>query len=366
MRDERLTAVYARFARFIADGEVAGVALVAAVGGEQVVEWYGGEAAPGLAAGRNVLWPLASISKLYTAAMVLALIERGALTLSLRVAEVLPGFGADDGADGRERITLRHLLTHTAGLIYESPEMEARLIAQTPLDTILDEAPTHPLLFAPGTAFSYSDYGYGLAGRIAATVTGRSFPDLVRDLVLQPAGLAETFMPPPENEAGRLAHVAASLAYGTTGAMYNAPYALALAHPSFGTVASANDLLRFGLLFAPGGPRIHAAATVRAMTTDQTGGRAAGSLPGAAAGEAGPIAWGYGFSVALPHIPAMLCDLAPPGTFGHGGASGCNLLINPVDRVTIAIVSNGHARTGFARWHHRLTVAANGLLAALT
>ncbi len=214
-REERLQEVYAHVARFIADEEIAGAALAAAVGGEQIVEWYGGAAAPGLAAGPDVLWPLASISKSYTAATVLALVERGDLTLSLRAAEVLPGFGTDDGDDGRERITLRHLLAHTAGLIYESPEMEARLIAQTPLDAILDEAPSHPLLFAPGTAFSYSDYGYGLAGRIAATVTGRSFPELVRELVLEPAGLADTFMPPPPSEQGRLGHGAPSHAYGT-------------------------------------------------------------------------------------------------------------------------------------------------------
>jgi CubicO group peptidase (beta-lactamase class C family) len=366
MREERLQAVYAHFARFIADGELAGGAIAAAIGGEQVVEWYGGEAAPGLKAGPGVLWPLASISKSYTAATVLALVERGDLTLSTRVAEVLPGFGATDGADGRERITLRHLLSHTSGLIYESPEMEARLITQTPLDALYDEAPSYPLLFAPGTAYSYSDYGYGLAGRIAATVTGRPFPELVRELVLEPAGLTDTFMPPSPQEAGRLAHVAASLAYGTPGAMYNSPYAIALAHPSFGTVASVNDLLRFGLLFAPGGPRIHAAATVRAMTTDQTGGRALGPLPSDPEGPAEPIAWGYGFGIVTAHPAAVLCDLAPPGSFGHGGASGCNLLIDPVDGITIAIVSNNHLRSGPARWLRRLTTISNGLLAALT
>lgn len=357
-----MAAIYERFSRFIADGEFAGAALAAAVGGEQVVEWYGGEAAPGLTAGPDVLWPLASISKSYTAAMVLALVERGDLTLALRASEVLPEFRGD----GREAITLRQLLTHTAGLIYESPEMEARLIAQTPLAALLDEIGSHPLLFPPGTAFSYSDYGYALAGQVAAVVTGKSFPDLVRELVLEPASLADTFMPPPPALSGRLAHVRAALGYGTPGAMYNAPYALALAHPSFGTVASANDLLRFGLLFAPGGPRLHAAATVRAMTTDQTGGRAVGYVPGGTGEISVPIPWGYGFSLLVPHTPAVLGDLLPPGSFGHGGASGCRLIVNPVDRITIAIVSNSHARTGRERWNYRLTVAANGLMAALT
>ena len=94
-REERLSAVYDRLARFIADGEFAGAALAAAIGGEQVAEWYGGEAAPGHAAGPETLWPLASISKSYTAAMVLATVERGELTLATRVGELLPGFGGD-------------------------------------------------------------------------------------------------------------------------------------------------------------------------------------------------------------------------------------------------------------------------------
>src|SRR4051794_2597514 len=363
MRGERLSAVYERLARYIADGEFGGAALAAAIGGEQVAEWYGGEAAPGRAAGPETLWPLASISKSYTAAMVLATVERGDLTLATRASELLPGFTGD----GREQITLRHLLTHTSGLIYESPEMEQRLIAQTPIGALLDEAYTHPLMFPPGTAFSYSDYGYGLAGRMAAVATGQSFPDLVRSLVLEPAGLADTFMPPSPSEHGRLAHVTDSLAYGTAGAMYNAPYALALAHPSFGTVASVNDLLRFGLLFAPGGPRIHAAATVRAMTTDQTGGRTPGPAPGGSANAPGvPIPWGYGFSILGPHAPGAFGDLLPAGSFGHGGASGCTLLIDPADQITIAVVSNSHARTGRERWVHRLTVAVNGVMAALT
>lgn len=362
-REQRLAAVYERLGRFVADGEFAGAALAAAVGDEQVAEWYGGEAAPGRAAGADTLWPLASISKSYTAAMVMATIERGDLTLATRASTLLPGFTGE----GREQITLRHLLTHTSGLIYESPEMEQRLIAQTPIDALLDEAYTHPLLAPPGTVLSYSDYGYALAGRMAAVAAGRTFPDLVRELVLEPARLSDTFMPPPEPEYGRLAHVANSLAYGTPGAMYNAPYALALAHPSFGTVATVNDLLRFGQLFAPDNASIFSAATVRAMTTDQTGGRISGLAPGGAANAPGaPVPWGFGFSILGPHAPGAFGDLLPAGSFGHGGASGCTLLVDPVDRITIAVVSNNHALSGRERWVHRLTVAVNGVMAALT
>ncbi|HEX5501463.1 MAG TPA: serine hydrolase domain-containing protein [Thermomicrobiales bacterium] len=357
----RLGPVREQIARFIADGEVDGAALAVAVGGEQVAEWYGGEAAPGRAAGPETLWPLGSIAKSYTAAAVLALVERGTLTLGTPVRAILSAF---DG-DGRERVQLRHLLTHTSGLVYESPEMERRLLARTPLDALVDEAYTYPLQFPPGARFSYSDYGYALAGRMAAVAAGRPFPALVHALVLDPADLRETFMPPPPEEQARLAHVVGTLAYGTDGAMYNSPYALALAHPAFGAVAGVADLLRFGLLFDPRGRRrIVAEATVRAMTTDQTGGHADGGI---VAGEpAAPQPWGLGFSVHGPGGRAGYGDLAPPGSFGHGGATGCVLLVAPADGIALAYVSNRHVLADPARFAFRLSAVVNGVLAALT
>ena len=285
----------------------------------------------------------------------LAVVERGNLTLATRASEVLPGFAGE----GREAITLRHLLTHTSGLSYESPEMEARLIARMPLDAILDEAAAGPLLFPPGNGFSYSDYGYGLAGQMAAAVTGETFPDLVRTLVLEPAGLADTFMPPPGSEYPRLAWVDGPLAHGTDGAMYNSPYALDLAHPAFGTVATVSDLLRFGLLFAPkGSHRLHSEATIRVMTTDATGGYVHGGFLGV--DSPAPIPWGLGFMVKGEVGPGG--DLVSSATFSHGGASGCTLQVDPVNDIVVAFVSNRHANTGRGRSGLRSTAAGAGPL----
>src|SRR5690348_1102315 len=141
--------------RYVAAGDLPGCALAVPVDGDVVAECHTGAARPSQLATPTTLWPLASISKTYTAATVLALVERGDLTLSLPVRELLPEF---DG-DGREAVRLGHLLTHTAGLIYESPRMEELLRARTPLDGLLAEAYTSPLLFTPGSAYSYSDFG---------------------------------------------------------------------------------------------------------------------------------------------------------------------------------------------------------------
>lgn len=354
----QLGAVLARVAEFVARGEVAGAGLAVARGGRLVAEGYWGQARPEQAAGPDILWPLASISKLYTAAAVMALVERGELTLSQPVSRFLPELAGE----GREAITLRQLLTHTSGLIYESPQMEQVLLRHTPLDGILDEAYGHPLLFAPGAGYSYSDFGIGLAGRVAARAAGTPFPELVRELVLDPAGLEQTFMPPPAAAYARVATVAGVFAFGTDAAMYNSPYALALGHPAFGAVASVRDLLRFGLLFGPasGGHRILSEATIRAMTTDQTGGEARDHLSGLRR------PWGLGFSVRASASQLGLGDLTSPSAFGHPGASGCTLVIDPSYDLALAYVSNQHGLSGWERWNARLDTVVNGVLAALT
>jgi len=355
----RFDLVFRNINGYIERGEIDGAALAVSHQGKQIVDWAGGNARDGVAAGSDTLWPLASISKVYTAAMLMVLVERGALSLGTTASSVLSGFTGD----GRDAITLRHLMTHTSGLIYESPDMENVLIRQTPYDEIVDEAYHHPLLFTPGSQLSYADYNFAIAGRMASVVTGTSFADLVDQVVLQPAGLGDTWMRPPESVYDRLAKVDGPLAAGTDGAMYNSPYALNLAHPAFGTVATASDLMRFGLLFAPSGTtRIHSGAGIRTMTTDQTSGHVAGG-PGSFS-DGVPRPWGIGFMI-KGQAP-MGGDLLSPQSFGHGGASGCTLWIDPVEDVVVAYVSNSHASKGRPPFTERLVRTVNGVLAAVT
>lgn len=356
----RLHSVQERIQGWVDAGEIKGAAVAVALRGEPIWEAYAGMARPELASGGSVLWPLASISKLYTAAMIMALVERGELTLGMTVQSVIPEFTGD----GREEITLRHLLTHTSGLIYESPRHAERLQAQTPYDELIDEAYLYPLLFKPGSKLSYSDYGIALAARMAERVTGKDFVTLVDELVLEPAGLEETTFRPDERQRALTAHVEGTYADGTEGAMYNSRYGLELAHPAFGTVASVSDLLKFGLHFAPHGPRFLSEATVRAMTTDQTGGHTPAVIPGFM-DSAEPSPWGIGFMVAKAGNP-FGPDLIPAGSYGHGGASGCTLWINPVDEIVVAYVSNKHALTGRPPFTRRLVTVVNMVTAALT
>lgn len=346
--------------RYIAQGGFAGAAVIAAQHGKILLEHYAGHAAPGLPASATTLWPLASISKVYTAALIMRLVEQGELTLSRPAHHLLPAFTGE----GREKIRLRHLLTHTAGMIYESPVMEERLAAQTPRTALVEEMFQAPLHFPPGTAFDYADYHYLLAGCMAEAVTGMDFADLVDEWILRPMGLHDTYLRPPASVSHQLAKVRGVMAEGTAGAMYNSPYALALAHPAFGAVATARDLLHFALHFAPTGPRLHSPATLRTMTTDQTGSVGPFSdqmgLPAHAR-----VPWSIGFALKSAWTPNGFADLASLRTYGHGGASGCQLVIDPEADAVIVLITNTHARTGREQWYMRLQSILNSVFAVL-
>jgi beta-lactamase class C len=342
----------------VGDGRTDGAGLAAAVAGKPVFEHYAGQARSDLDAGPEVLWPIASISKLYTAAAIIRLIEQGRLSLGMPVSTVLPAFTGG----GREHITLRQLMTHTSGLPYESPRMAELLETRASLDEIIDESNNLDLRFPPGTGQWYSDIGYAVAGRLAATVAGCPFDELVHAEVLEPAGLTGTFFPGCRADHGRIATVEGSMGYGTETAMYNSAYGLGLAHPAFGVVATLGDLLRFGMLFEPESAiRIHSRAAVQAMTTDQTGGDFAGEET---TDPSGVIhAWGIGFMI---KGRAGYPELVSAESYGHGGASGCYLWIEPRHRVTIAFVSNRHYNADRTDFMPRLEQAVSVTMGCLT
>jgi CubicO group peptidase (beta-lactamase class C family) len=361
-------------ARHIAEGGYDGCAVVVMQRGRFAFEHYAGNAIPVRADPRTQMaipaapatpdtrWPLASISKLYSVAAIMRLIEQGALTLNTPVAQVIPAFTGNE----REYVRLRHLLTHTSGLPYESPEMEQRLRDQTPMSALIDECLRAELLFKPGTGHSYADYNTLLAAHMAETVTGEPFAKLVATLVLGPGKLLQTHFPPTPAHFPMMAHVRGPLAEDTPGAMYNSPYARELAHPAFGVVASASDLARFGTLFTPAGERILSRATVRAMTTDQTAGAPGDhvAISGRPVGVATP--YGLGFMLQTRFTPAVMGDLTSMNAFGHGGASGCWLVVDPDYDLVVAFVSNSHVRLGRDAWSRRIQSVINSVFATLT
>ncbi|MFF0945954.1 serine hydrolase domain-containing protein [Kocuria sp. CPCC 205300] len=149
------------------------------------------------------LFRIGSVSKLFTATAVMQQVERGALDLDADVGEHLDF----DLELPRGQVTLRHLLSHTAGF----EERMDHLITAHPekvrdLRTELAENPPHQI-FAPGTTPAYSNYGNALAGYVVERVTGIPFADYVRTEILDPLGMTSTSaeQPLPPALADRMA-----------------------------------------------------------------------------------------------------------------------------------------------------------------
>ncbi|WP_245721736.1 serine hydrolase domain-containing protein [Nocardia crassostreae] len=141
-----------------------------------------------------------SITKTFTAAIVLQLVAEHRIDLDRSVDTYLPGLLVGDGVDGRA-ITVRHLLSHRSGLpapaaSRETDEHAAALDGRTytPAQEIA-LALRYPARFAPGTRFEYSNVNYIVAGMLIEAVTGRRYADELRHRILTPLNLAGTYLP---------------------------------------------------------------------------------------------------------------------------------------------------------------------------
>ncbi|MFE7193742.1 serine hydrolase domain-containing protein [Kitasatospora sp. NPDC057541] len=148
---------------------------------------------------------IGSLTKTFTATVVLQLRAEGRLSLDDTVEKWLPGVVQGNGNDGA-RITVRQLLGHTSGLFSydEDPTMIQRLASPDFLvhrfDTYRPEdlvrtAVSHPPVFAPGTSRSYSNTNFVLAGMIIAKVTGRPYGEEIEKRIIRPLGLSATTLP---------------------------------------------------------------------------------------------------------------------------------------------------------------------------
>ncbi len=123
-----------------------------------------------------------SVGKMFTAALVLKLAEDGRLSLEDPVHKHLPGTPPT-----WEKITIRHLLTHTSGL--SDPYAKLDLQKDYSEEELLAIDGEIPLLFEPGTSWSYSNMGYHVLGFLCSKVGGKFYGEQLVERVLQPAGM---------------------------------------------------------------------------------------------------------------------------------------------------------------------------------
>jgi CubicO group peptidase (beta-lactamase class C family) len=129
-----------------------------------------------------------SVTKQFTAALILQLVAEDKVALDSTVATYLP----DYPGPGADRITIHHLLSHRSGIPsftgFEDYESRIMRMEWEP-DSLVAEFANRGLQFEPGTQWSYSNSGYFLLGVIAQEVTGMTYPDALREKVLAPLGL---------------------------------------------------------------------------------------------------------------------------------------------------------------------------------
>ncbi len=167
-------------------------AHVTVLRGDEVVLQRGyGSTAPddpdGPAPTASTIFPLGSISKQFTAAVILALADRGKVQLDAPVGRYLPEWFADEPA-----LRVTHLLTQTSGLadfLWLEGYRKLGDEATTPLASYVALGAAAPRRYAPGTRWSYSNTNYKALALIAERVAGRSFDSLLPELVLRPAGI---------------------------------------------------------------------------------------------------------------------------------------------------------------------------------
>lgn len=134
---------------------------------------------------------LGSITKQFTATVIMQLVEEGKLSLDARLVDVLPGYRKDTG----EKVTVRHLLNHTSGIpSYTSDPRFKSEVSRNPYTVadMVSKLCSGDLEFEPGGTFKYNNCGYVLLGAIIERLDGRPYEAALKARVLDRVGMADT------------------------------------------------------------------------------------------------------------------------------------------------------------------------------
>jgi methyl acetate hydrolase len=287
--------------RAVEAGEVPGVVATAATDGQVIYEGAFGrrDLAQGGETTLDTIFRIASMTKAVTSVAAMQLVEAGRLDLNQPIGRVLPELAApqvlvgfDAGGKPRLRparrpITLRHLLTHTAGFGYEMLSSDlARFVQRTgtPSTSTGNLASLLlPLLFDPGDRWEYG-INIDWAGRAVEAISGKSLDVYFREHIFAPLGMTDTAFALSSDQTARLARVHQRQADASLEPiMIDTPPS----RPEFwagggGLYSTGRDYLRFLQMVlgrgSLGGARLLRPETVAAMATNQTGDLDAGVM----------------------------------------------------------------------------------------
>src|SRR5215207_9894140 len=170
---------------------------------------------------------LGSITKQFTATLILQLVEQGKLKLDGKITDYLPDYRQDVGA----KVTVHHLLTHTSGIpSYTGQPGFLENVSRNPYKAadFVKKYASGDLEFEPGSKFSYNNSGYFLLGAIIERITGKPYEQVLKEKILDPAGMKNTGYDHHDTLIPKRAGGYAKTADGYTNALYldmSIPYA---------------------------------------------------------------------------------------------------------------------------------------------
>ncbi len=282
----------------------------------------------------DAMFLLGSISKPINVTAVMTLFDQGKFQLDDRVTKFLPDFKGD----GRDGVTIRHLLTHVSGLPDQLANNNELRKEHASLTEFAKQALRTKLDFAPGTKYQYSSMGILLATRIAEQISGSDILTLVERTVFQPLSMKHSA---PGLGAFKLEEMVVCQMEGAAPESgrgdpkaknwdWNSPYWRKLGAPWGGTHASAPDLARFLGEFLGVRGKVVKPETARLMIRNHN--------------PKGFTPRGLGFAVGR--------EAGNPGcseqTFGHTGSTGTLCWADPAND-TICVVLTSLPRAGAKR-----------------
>jgi CubicO group peptidase (beta-lactamase class C family) len=293
-------------------GRRGGVVAAVSVGR---IDWSSTAALPN----DSTIWDLASLTKVLgmTSAM-MQLVERGLVELDAPAKRYLPEWTGRD----KDRVTVRHLLTHTSGL----PAFRRYDTLTTNADSIVALLMAEPLDTLPGAQMVYSDIGAYVAGRIVERVSGLALDRYVAERVFGPLGTRESMYRPPAVLLARIAPTEIDTIRGRIHGTVHDPRAFYIGGVSAhaGLFGSGRDLARIAQLYLNGGElggvRVFRPETIELFTTRQVADRALGWQKPSGTNAAG--------------------HLMSERAFGHTGFTGTSIWIDPERDIFIILLSN--------------------------
>ncbi|MET9156271.1 serine hydrolase domain-containing protein [Streptomyces parvulus] len=316
-QDELLPATRRQLLHRIAVAQAEGrtPSLVAAVVRDGRTVWHGARTSvEGHGPDENVQYRIGSITKTFTAVLVLRLRDEGLLDLGDPLEKHLPGTGAGEA-------TIAELLAHSGGLAAESPAPWWERTPGSLRPELADVLGKQPFLHPVGRRHHYSNPGYTLLGALVAQVRGASWEEVLRREVLEPLGLHRTSTRPSDPHAGGWA------VHPWADVMLPEPAEdLGRMAPAGQLWSTTGDLARFAVFLTKGDDRVLGADTVREMRAPAAAMEAADVADGAA----------YGLGLQIQHRDGRLL-------VGHSGSLPgflANLTLSVDDDVAAVVLTN--------------------------